>query len=227
MKATAFAACTILAAGIFFQGVTAPVPCQAAEAAQKDMSRQDAIIRQAWTDYNIGHYKQAMNALAPLAEGGNDKAQVLVGRMYENGLGVLPDPVTACEWYGKAAGQGNAEAMVLLGYAYKLGAGVPKDGVQAFGWIQKAADSGYADGQFAFAMLLNEGKLVEKNDALAFAWAEKAANQGHAEAMRFVGACYAHGAGVDKDMAKSSEWCDKAAACGLPCEGAVFAKPAQ
>lgn len=185
------------------------------------------LLARATRAYNLGKYRDVHKIVQPLAEEGNVQAQILMGRLYENGLGVDQDPAAAVDWYGRAAEAGNAEGMVLLAYCYQLGFGVMKDGAQAFLWTQKAADLGSPEAQFNLAMMFGRGTLVDKNPKLAFAWAEKSAQVGYAEAQRYVGACYEHGAGVKKDLEKARYWYDKAAAQGFREEGSVFSRTEQ
>ena len=76
-----------------------------------------SAMKEAVTAYNIGQYKRTFDIVKPLADKGNTRAAVLLGRLYENGLGVDPDPVTAAEWYRKAAEGGSVEGMKLLSFA--------------------------------------------------------------------------------------------------------------
>lgn len=77
----------------------------------------------AWADfahaketYAAGQFEDALTELKPLAEGGNAKAQELLGRMYMKGQGVAVDKKQARDWLGRAADQGNSEAGRELGY---------------------------------------------------------------------------------------------------------------
>lgn len=63
------------------------------------------ILQEAWTAYNIGEYKKTLRLVQPLAGDGNPRAQVLLGRCYENGLGVPQDLAVAAQWYQLAAEQ--------------------------------------------------------------------------------------------------------------------------
>jgi TPR repeat protein len=92
--------------------------------------------------FQHGDYATAMGLLRPLAEQGNDRAQVNLGWMYENGRGVPQDHAQAAFWYRKAAEQGNAHAQSNLGAMYANGQGVPQDYAQAVAWFHKAADQG-------------------------------------------------------------------------------------
>ena len=47
-------------------------------------------------------------------EQGNAGAQIILGRMYANGRGVLKDYKEAVKWYQLAGEQGNAEAQINL-----------------------------------------------------------------------------------------------------------------
>ena len=82
----------LLAAVLSFAcGATAMV--QAAPAATS--AAPEKILQEAWTAYNIGEYKKTLRLIQPLAGDGNPRAQVMLGRCYENGLGVPQDLAVA------------------------------------------------------------------------------------------------------------------------------------
>ncbi len=97
--------------------------------------------------YKAGHYHGALTRWLPLANAGNDKAQYMLGVMYENGTGVPKDEAEAVRWYRRAADQGNALAQRNLGWMYERGRGVPKDEAEAVRWYRMAADQGLATAQ--------------------------------------------------------------------------------
>ncbi|BBF13007.1 hypothetical protein NTHiID20_04930 [Haemophilus influenzae] len=106
-----------------------------------------------------GDYQTTFKFLLPLAEQGNAQAQLMLGSMYANGLGVKQDDVEAVKWYRKAADQGVANAQAMLGFLYFLG----KRGVQvnkslAKEWFGKACDNGYQEGCEYYGKL-NRGEL--------------------------------------------------------------------
>jgi len=84
--------------------------------------------------YLRSDFATAQRLLNPLAEDGDARAQVVMGVMYETGLGVTRDYKAAATWYRKAADQGNARAQYNLGTLYERGDGVPRDEVQALKW---------------------------------------------------------------------------------------------
>src|SRR5437667_7467857 len=68
--------------------------------------------------YQQKDYGTAFKESTVLAEQGNADAQVLLGRMYMMGQGVLKDPEQAIRWFKAAAGEGNADAQYFLGAIY-------------------------------------------------------------------------------------------------------------
>ena len=70
----------VLALALFlFQGMT--VSAQPTDQVEQKLN-------EAWVAYNIGQYKKVLQLVQPLASDGNARAQIILGRCYENGLGV-------------------------------------------------------------------------------------------------------------------------------------------
>ena len=175
-----------------------------------------AQLREAVTAYNIGKYRKTLDLAHPLAQNGDTQAQVLIGRCYENGLGVPQDFETAAKWYQLAAENGNAEAQMLIAYACEAGAGVPRDPQAAVRWMERAAGNGSAEAEFALSQRYIAGDVLPKDHKRAFQWALKAARQGNPQAQRYVGAA--------QDQAAADEWYAKAAAQGLERDGNIFTR---
>ena len=183
----------------------------------------EQTLDEAWTAYNIGQYNKVVQMVQPLASDGNPRAQVLLGRCYENGLGVAQDMETAAKWFRIAAEQNYAEAQVQLGYLYELGAGVPKNDTAVADLMSRAATAGNAEAQFNLALYYSQGRYgFAKDPDQAFAWAKRSADQGFAQAQRYVGACYEFGVGVPVNPSEAAAWYSKAAAQGLEKEGNIF-----
>ena len=147
-----------------------------------------------------GH-KTSLSVLKQLAEQGHADAQLSLGDMYANGIGVPRDDDRALQWYAKAARQshkvnlsvlkqlaeqGHADAQFRLGDRYKEGKGVPRDGDMACQWyakavatLKKAAEQGNADAQYRLGTIYKEGKGVPRNDDMGCQWYAEAAAQGH------------------------------------------------
>ena len=85
-----------------------------------------------------GDYATALRLLRPLAEEGNQEAQINLGNMYFDGNGVPLDYAQSVKWYLLAADQGNTDAQIALGFLYKYGEAVRLDYVQAYKWFDLA-----------------------------------------------------------------------------------------
>jgi TPR repeat protein len=94
--------------------------------------------------YAEGNYSEAVTVLKPLAEKNNAKAQLRLGRLYLEGLGVERNEAEALKLFRKAAEQGENEARLRLGDMYAAGRGVPQSNFQAFVWYGVAAREGNA-----------------------------------------------------------------------------------
>ena len=101
-----------------------------------------ADLRKGAFAYQSGDYATALREWTPLAEQGDDFAQLSLGFMYEKGRGVPQDYKTAVKWYRLAAEQGDARAQFSLGAMYANGQGVIQDNVYAHMWSNIAASSG-------------------------------------------------------------------------------------
>jgi TPR repeat protein len=83
-------------------------------------------------------YATAGRAFWPLAEGGDSRAQAMLGYMFANGRGVPQNYIEAANWYRRASEQGNPTAQYMLGLMYDKGQGVPQDYVEAYKWVDLA-----------------------------------------------------------------------------------------
>jgi hypothetical protein len=119
------------------------------------------------------------------AEAGNKNAQLMLGTMYEDGLGGLPvDLRDAAHWYEKAAQQGYPKAQYNLGLLYEDGRGVKQDYKKAAYWYEKAAKSGFTEAQNNLGVLFVLGNGVKKDAKRAKVLFSEAAAQGNSNAER-------------------------------------------
>lgn len=119
------------------------------------------------------------------AEEGNPNAQLMLGTMYEDGVGGLPSDLRdAAHWYEKAANQGYAKAQYNLGLLYEDGRGVKQDYTKAAHWYEKAAKSGFSEAQNNLGVLHVLGKGVKKDPKRAKQLFSDAAAQGNTDAAR-------------------------------------------
>ncbi len=92
-----------------------------------------------YVTYDRADYATSLKVWLPLAEKGDMQAQIYVGEIFEKGIGVPPDYISAANWYQKAADQGSARAQISLGFLYERGLGVKRDLNSALNWYRKAS----------------------------------------------------------------------------------------
>lgn len=140
------------------------------------------------TAWAIEQQKDFMLKLVPpLAERGDAKAQALLGKMYEEGVGVKQDNVKAVKWYRRAAEQGYADAQLNLGNMYVSGRGVKEDNFEAVKWYRQAAEQGNAKAQSMLGVAYLFGEGVQVNKSLAKEWLGKACDNGEKVGCEYYG----------------------------------------
>lgn len=127
------------------------------------------------------NYAEAMRWYRTAADRGHVQAQVSVGNLYGNGIGVSKDYAEALRWYRKAADQGNSEAQDDVGTFYLVGWGVPQNYPEALRWLRKAADQENEVAQRNVAIMYLQGLGVPADRAEAIRWFRKAAEKGDDE----------------------------------------------
>ena len=161
--------------------------------------------------YASGVYSKAVKIYKSLAEQGDVKAQLILGSMYDIGLGVPQDYKEAVKWYLLAAQQGDAKAQSKLGSMYDIGLGVPQDYLEAVKWWQLAAEQGDAFAQLNLGAIYDHGKVVPKDFKEAVKWYRLAAEQGNSFAQEKLGWKYILGEGVPQDDVLAHMWLNIAA----------------
>ena len=123
-----------------------------------------------------------------LAKQGDARARFMVGLMYLQGRGGVPqDYAQAAVWFRLAADQGDASAQYSLGNIYREGEGVPQDDVQAVKWFRLAADQGNGPAQYNLGDMFAQGKGVPQDDVQAMKWYRLAADQGNEYGKKAIG----------------------------------------
>ena len=105
-----------------------------------------------------GNYAVAYWEWTVAAEQGDAVAQLFLGQMFFEGLGVLQDYKVAKMWFEKSASNNISMAQNNLGSIYENGKGVAQDLQKAAIWYQKAAVQGDKNAQFNLgAFYFDEG----------------------------------------------------------------------
>ena len=133
-----------------------------------------------------GEGSQGMEELERAAEQGGADEQLILGTLYDNGLGVTKNYQKALKWYQKSAEQGQADAQFSLGKMYEEGHGVKQNYTEAIMWYRKAAEQDSADAQFSLGIMYVNGLGVTKDERKAEELIRKAAEKGHANAQHFL-----------------------------------------
>ena len=132
-----------------------------------------ADLESAKRAYEQKDYASAFKELTPLAEKGNADAQLLLGKMYMKGQGVLRDDNQAIKWFKASATQGNADAQFFLGSIYLL---PHRDIAEGVKWLHLSADQGQQDAQYLLGKAYLQGaKELPRDPIQAEMWLRLAA----------------------------------------------------
>ena len=177
---------------------------------KRDKGNNNMTVEEMVTLINSDN-KKGLETVRDIANSGNADAQLIVGIMYQMGVGGEEHQADAAYYFRMAAEQGLASAQTHLGKCYLAGDGVQEDNKKAFEWLEKAAKQGDAEGQFQLGRCFEEGWGTEKIENLAYQYYRKSANQGYANAQIQLGFCYLDGIGVSANDSGAFEWFKKAA----------------
>jgi TPR repeat protein len=160
---------------------------------------------------------QMMKFFCLAANKGHGEAQLLIGKAYNCGEGVVEDKGEAVRWFKRAADQGDTRAQCELGHAYFRGEGVVKDEQEALRWFRLAAEQESKDGQFNLGLIYVSGEFVSEDCAEALQWFRLAADQQHAAAQYMVGNAYYLGKGISQNKVEGLRWYNLSANQGYAC----------
>ncbi len=116
---------------------------------------------------------------AQLVEPKHPIAAFYLGKCYQKGEGVSPNPHKALELFKLASEGGGFEAQATLGNYYRIGESVPKDLELALKWLNEAATQNNTDAQFGLGECYRLGEGIEQSYKKAFQYYSSAAKQGH------------------------------------------------
>lgn len=111
----------------------------------------------------------------------NAQAQMVLGGMYEIGLGVARNNAKCAYWWQRASNNGHVNATKALGSMYFSGRGVPQDYDEAMQLYLKAAELGHPHAIKYVALGYKRGMGLPQDDAKAAEWADRAAALGGAD----------------------------------------------
>lgn len=163
--------------------VSLSMPADEPVAAADDANNDDNASNNASASFDMTGIEPAV--LRQSAENGDKQAQLMLGTMYEDGLGGLPaDLREAASWYEQAAKQNYPKAQYNLGLLYEDGRGVNQNYNQAAYWYDQAAKAGFTEAQNNLGVLYVLGNGVKKDSKKAEKLFADAASRGNADAKR-------------------------------------------
>jgi hypothetical protein len=157
---------------------------------------------------------KARSLAEPLAAKGDSAAQVVLGRIYEQGLGVRPDIGLALENYSAAAVNGSADAQIALGRLAYEGGGVYPDYERAAGWFRLAAAQGDPRGHVRLGRMLADGRGVRQDKVAAAHHFARAAAKKDADGLFYLGLAFLRGDGVPLNYESARKYFAGASALG-------------
>lgn len=169
---------------------------------------------------------RAIPLLEKAAVGGDQRAPLVLGILYEKGTGVRKDPKTAARWYQRGVDNGQPAAARRLSELYRLGLGVEHDEAKATQLMRLAASLGdkaapryerARDQERATPAIGQDIKDAAYRAYAAQRYDEsvqgylRCAEMGNAQCELAVGVHYEFGYGVPRDDTKAAAWYRKAA----------------
>lgn len=107
-------------------------------------------------DSNPEKQAQAFIVAKEQAAAGNEKAALLLGILYDRGIGVSADRSEAIRWY-QQAGQ-NAVSQFILGTYIAEGDGIERNQEKGMAYLQQAVNDQFSYADFNMAVLLHQSK---------------------------------------------------------------------
>ncbi|MFC0284611.1 tetratricopeptide repeat protein [Camelimonas abortus] len=159
-----------------------------------------------------GDGRAALEWFRAAARGGDARAFNMIGRCYERGWGVKPDPAMAADWFRRAAAMGDAWAMFNLADLYCRGHGVPADPEAAFGLYARSARRGNAKALNMLGLFREEGRFGPPDLKAAAELFHAAAKGGDCWGAFNLGRLLAQAG----ETALARGWFEKALAAGFP-----------
>ncbi len=155
-------------------------------------------------------YKQAWDLAQKALKQEEPTANLLIAKMYKDGIYVPQSWIKWAEHIKTAANFGNKDAQADLGIAYLFGvkdANIADDANSAVFWLRKAADQGDAKGNYYLGVCYEYGIGVKEDEKTALEYYFTAANAGHPEAQCEVATAYLVGKnGVDVDYSEAYKY---------------------
>lgn len=146
------------------------------------------IVAQIEEAFENEEFVKAAQLSEKACNAGNSEACRKLGILYNEGIGVKPNPTQAKNLFERACNAGNYQSCYDLGIAYTKGEGVRVDLVKAKQFFEKACNGESALGCNSLAICYEDGLGVKQNKAKAKEFFKKACEL---DEDKITGACEA------------------------------------
>jgi TPR repeat protein len=178
------------------------------------MALRWALKAVASKDKNAAPYlQQLVNRIEIKAKNGDQKAQLTLAMIIQQGEVVRADLKSALKWLRQSAGRGNRDAQFKLAEVL-LKKNTAADLIEARRWFLKAATGGHVQAQATIGVLAANGMGMPQNNQTALHWLTLAAKAGNARAQFNLGILYIQKKNAESDRL-AVNWLRKAAESGL------------
>lgn len=162
----------------------------------------------------LDELNNAINEMKALAESGYPYAQYMLGKMYRDRVGVLPDATEAKQWFTRAAEQDIPVAQYALGKLCLSDDAEVRDVEAGLRWLELAFKSGSHYAGYRLGKEYLKGEITEKNIETAVQYLTKSADQGNQFSQYTLGKLYLLGRDVKRDKELAAHWLTLSAAQG-------------
>jgi hypothetical protein len=173
------------------------------DAVSKHPGEAHYVALQARATAASGHLDDAIKLYKAAADGGDARALVSLGLLYESGNGVPKDVKLADDLYAKAADRGSLDGKTNLANALIYGTGIERDMARALELLKSASADGSALATYNLGALAVAGGAARANEALEKF--RRAAVLGDPRGYRAAAALLNDGFGMPKDAAGAAD----------------------
>lgn len=152
------------------------------------------------------HIKIDLENVVLKADGGDAKAQLVLGKLYMEGEIVEYDAEKGLSYIYKAAEQDDADAYYILGEAFEDGLGVKENHEKALSYFEKARSLGHKEARFRAALIYFTERKNARDGKNAYSLFADMAEEGDTRAYYWLAECYSQGIGVQKSRIKAKEY---------------------
>ena len=154
------------------------------KAAEKDNVEAQAFLSLLYI--GMEEYDKAMVWARKAAQMDHPQAYFMLGRIYDEGLGVDVNHIEGLKWFEKAADKGDADAQDIVGNILMNSDFIDHDPGKAFKYYQMAAAQEHLEGMMNLGVCYHEGFGTDIDFIAAEMWLRKAADGGQEDAIRIL-----------------------------------------